>query len=167
MSYFLAPVLIAYPQARAVHIIRDGLDVVASLIEQGWLSGASKGVDEAGLGLGPQARFWVEPDRRDEFVRVSEATRAAWAWRRYVAAARASTERTLVIRYEDMVADPARTARTLAAHLSSDQAPLQVALSLAHTHSVGRWREALTADQVDDVEREAGPLLEELGYASP
>jgi hypothetical protein len=33
-----------------------------------------------------------------------------------------------------------------------------------HSRSVGRWRRDLTAEQVADVEREAGPLLRELGY---
>jgi hypothetical protein len=29
---------------------------------------------------------------------------------------------------------------------------------------VGRWRRDLTAEQISDVEREAGALLHELGY---
>jgi hypothetical protein len=31
--------------------------------------------------------------------------------------------------------------------------------------SIGRWRRDLTAEQIADVEAEAGPLLAELGYA--
>jgi hypothetical protein len=34
-----------------------------------------------------------------------------------------------------------------------------------HAESVGRWRRDLTAEQLADVEAEAGPLLRELGYA--
>jgi LPS sulfotransferase NodH len=147
-----------------VHIVRDGRDVVSSLIAQGWLKATRAEADDAGLRYGSHARFWVERERTDEFLRASEATRAAWAWRRYVTAARRSTERTLEIRYESLVADPAGTAATLAAHLGSDPAPLTDALSLVHGRSVGRWREALSSDQVADVEREAGPLLRELGY---
>jgi predicted transposase YbfD/YdcC len=33
-----------------------------------------------------------------------------------------------------------------------------------HDRSAGRWRRDLTAEQVADVEREAGDLLRELGY---
>ena len=87
MSFFLAAALDAYPQARAVHIVRDGRDVAASLIEQGWLNDGRPGADDAGLGYGTHARFWVEPERVAEFAVASEATRAAWAWRRYVTAA--------------------------------------------------------------------------------
>ena len=165
MSFFLAAALDAYPQARAVHIVRDGRDVAASLIEQGWLNDGRPGADDAGLGYGTHARFWVEPERVAEFAGASEATRAAWAWRRYVtAASRPADRRTIEIRYEMLAADPAGTATTLAAHLGSDPTPLCEVLSRVHNRSVGRWRETLSADQVADIEREAGPLLRALGY---
>lgn len=164
LSFFVSAALKAYPSARAVHMVRDGRAVVSSLIERGWLKATSSEADDAGLRYGPHARFWVEPERTDEFRGASEATRAAWAWRCYLTAARTSTERTLEIRYESLVADPGGTAAALASHLGSDPAPLVEALSLVHGRSVGRWREVLSEDQVADVEREAGPLLRELGY---
>jgi hypothetical protein len=164
MSFCVSAALKAYPSARAVHIVRDGRDVVSSLIERGWLKTTQEDADDAGLRYGAHARFWVERERTDEFLGASEATRAAWAWRRYVTAAHGSEERTLEIRYESLVADPVGTAAGLAAHLGSDPTPLAETLSLVHGRSVGRWREALSADQVADVEREAGPLLRELGY---
>jgi hypothetical protein len=164
MSFFVSAALEAYPSARAVHIVRDGRDVVSSLIERGWLTTDHEDADDAGLRYGPHARFWVEQERADEFHGASEATRAAWAWRRYVTAARRSTDRTLEIRYESLVADPTATAAAVAGHLGSDPTPLAEAFSLVHGRSVGRWRDALSADQVADVEREAGPLLRELGY---
>src|SRR5262245_47156602 len=86
-SFVLEAALRAYPQATAVHVIRDGRDVVASLLERGWLNAARTGADDAHLPYGPHPRFWVEPERRDEFATVSDATRAAWAWRRYVTSA--------------------------------------------------------------------------------
>ena len=36
-SFVLSAALRAYPAARAVHIVRDGRDVVCSLLERGWL----------------------------------------------------------------------------------------------------------------------------------
>lgn len=164
MSFFVTAALRAYPRARAVHIVRDGRDVVSSLLERGWLKATQTEADDAGLRYGPHARFWVEPENADLFRDASEARRAAWAWRRYVAAARGSTERTLEIRYEDLVSDPAGTAIAIAAHLGSDPEPLAQALARVHSRSVGRWREALSAEQVVEVEDEAGPLLRELGY---
>jgi hypothetical protein len=163
-AFVLAAALRAYPQARAVHALRDGRDVVCSLLEQGWLSAGREGRDDALLSFGAHPRFWVEPERRDEFARASDATRAAWAWRRYVEAARRVSERTLELRYEQLVAEPSVAAERLAEHLALEPGPLAETLEAAHGRSVGRWRTDLSEEQLADVEREAGPLLRELGY---
>ena len=163
-SYVLAGALEAYPQATAVHVIRDGRDVVCSLLERGWLRAEYGARDDAKQRYGAHARFWVELERRDEFEHVSEARRAAWAWRRYVGAARVAPERTLELRYEALVSAPDAEADRLAAALGSAAAPLRRAFELAHDTSVGRWRQDLTAEQLADVEAEAGDLLAELGY---
>ena len=34
-----------------------------------------------------------------------------------------------------------------------------------HAESVGRWHRNLTREQVDEVEAEAGELMQELGYS--
>src|SRR5581483_11224729 len=83
-AHVLAAALEAYPQALAVHVVRDGRDVVCSLLERGWLNAEQEGRDDARLPYGPEPRFWVEPERREEFATVSDARRCAWAWRRYV-----------------------------------------------------------------------------------
>jgi hypothetical protein len=163
-SFVLPAAVRAYPRATVLHIVRDGRDVVCSLLEKGWLRDERAGRDDAGLGYGGHARSWVEPERLDEFAVASEAARAAWAWRSYVTAARAVPEHTLEVRYERIAADPDGAAEELAARLGSDPAPLRDVLSAAHARSVGRWRRDLTPAQVDDVEREAGALLRELGY---
>ena len=154
----------AYPHAAVVHIVRDGRDVVCSLLERGWLSAGRGGADDAGHRYGAASRFWVEPERREEFSRASDATRAAWAWRRYVSAARAPGVDAVEVRYERMYEEPGETAQTLAAALSVPPGPLETALSAAHGVSVGRFRRDLSDEQLADVEREAGGLLRELGY---
>jgi hypothetical protein len=164
-SYVLAGALEAYPRATAVHVIRDGRDVVCSLLERGWLRTDRSAQDDARQPYGAYARFWVEPERRTEFERASEARRAAWAWRRYVTAAQAAPERTVELRYEALVADPDREANRLAGALDSDPAPLRRAFAEVQDRSVGRWKRDLTPEQLADVEREAGGLLTELGYA--
>ena len=88
MCFVLGPALQAHPEARAVHMLRDGRDVVCSLLERGWLKAARPGRDEVGQPHGAHARFWVEPERREEFTQVTDARRCAWAWRRYVEAVR-------------------------------------------------------------------------------
>ncbi len=161
--FVLQSTLHAYPHARAVRILRDGRDVVCSLLERGWLrEGQARRRDE--VAFGHQARFWVEPERREEFERASEAARAAWVWRVYVTAARAIGDRTLEIRYERLSEDPQSVAEALAQHLGAPAPVLVDRLAAAHDRSIGRWRRDLTPEQLADVEREAGPLLAELGY---
>jgi hypothetical protein len=164
LSFVVRAAVTAYPRATVLHIVRDGRDVVCSLLEQGWLRDRREGRDDAGLPFGGHVRSWVEPERRDEFLRASEAARAAWAWRRYAAAARGAPEHMLEVRYEELALDPPATAERIAARLGTSTAPLAAALSQVHGQSVGRWRRDLTPEQVEDVEREAGPLLRELGY---
>ena len=155
---------LAFPRAQIVHIVRDGRDVVASLLEKQWLRPAPDGADDAGVAYGAYARFWVEPGRREEFERTSDARRAAWAWRRYVTAARSAAPSPLELRYENLSGDPAGTARELASYLDAPKDELAAALGRAHRGSVGRYRHDLDDKQLADVEAEAGELLRDLGY---
>jgi Sulfotransferase family len=164
MAFLLRSIPIAYPDALVVHIVRDGRDVVCSLLEKPWLRAESQRVDDAGVPYGRYARFWVEPDRREEFERASEARRAAWVWRSYVTAARSSEVPLVEIRYEQLASDPAAPSAVLADALDVPLAPLTAALGRAHAASVGRYRTDLEEAQLADVEDEAGSLLAELGY---
>ena len=162
-AHVLDAALEAYPEGLAVHAVRDGRDVVCSLLERGWLNADQDGFDDAGLPYGPQPRFWVEPERRDEFAEVSDARRCAWAWRRYVEAVRAAGagDRLLEVRYESL----ARVADRLAEFLDANVTSTHRALDGFRDSSIGRWHRELTPEQVADIEAEAGPLLAELGCA--
>jgi hypothetical protein len=163
-SFVLAAALRAYPEAVAVHVMRDGRDVVTSLLERGWLSAERTGEDDARFPFGAHTRFWVEPGREEEFARVSDATRAAWAWRRYVTAARAVPERTIEVRYEQLVAEPAAAAAPVADRLGVAPRLVVETFAAVHDRSAGRWRRDLTPERLADVEREAGDTLVALGY---
>ena len=162
-SHVLAAILEAYPDALAVHALRDGRDVVCSLLERGWLSADRAGSDDAGLKYGPEPRFWVEAERREEFTQVSDARRCAWAWRRYVEAARSAGagERLLEVRYENYAGEADRLAEFLDANATS----AHKSLDDFRDSSIGRWKRDLTPEQLAEVEAEAGPLLAELGYS--
>ena len=164
-SFVLGAAVRAYPHARAVHMVRDGRDVVCSLLAKGWLSDERAGTDDVGGSFGGHARSWVEPERVGEFRQGSDARRAAWAWRRYLTAARAAApQSTLEVRYEELAAAPRAVAAQLAEHVGVDRDLLAQALADVHAESVGRWRRDLIGEQLADVEAEAGPLLRELGY---
>jgi hypothetical protein len=160
ISFVLPAVARAFPRATLVHALRDGRDVVCSLLERGWLRSGRAGTDDAGSAYGPQARFWVEPGREAEFEGAGDARRAAWAWRRYVSAVRESGVDVHEIRYESL----GEAAGPLAGALGCDQAALASALGRAHSDSIGRYRRDLSAEELADVEAEAGPLLSATRY---
>jgi Sulfotransferase family len=162
MAFLVGVAHRAYPEARVVHIVRDGRDVVCSLLEKRWLKPSGDGSDDARLPYGDYARFWVEAERRAEFSSVSDARRAAWAWRRYVTAACA--ESVLEVRYEDLARNRPSVAAALATHIGAPAAALEDALGDAHAGSIGRYRAELSEESLADVMAEAGELLRELGY---
>jgi hypothetical protein len=162
-AFLLPAVVKAFPEALLVHAVRDGRDVVCSLLERGWLgAGRTGGADDAFLPYGTAPRFWVEAGREAEFAAASEARRAAWAWRRYVSAALESGQELHEVRYERLA--DGETAEELASALEVPAEPLVQALAEAHASSVGRYRRDLTPEQLADVEAEAGDLLRHLGY---
>ena len=163
MAFLVRAIPLAYRQARVVRMVRDGRDVVCSLLEKPWLRREQVEADDAGVPYGAYARFWVEPERRAEFEAAGDARRAAWVWRSYLAAAREAD--ALEVRYEDLTADPESVAAELARYLDAPAEQLGSALGGAHAESVGRYRTDLSAEQLADVEDEAGPLLRELGYS--
>ena len=163
-AFVAQAVRLALPGAALLHIVRDGRDVVCSLLERGWLSAGRRGGDDAGLPYGARPRFWVELERRAEFEAASDVRRAAWAWRRYVEAAQAAGESVYEVRYERLAADHEGTAGDLATHLDVAPGPLVGALRAFSDSSIGRFRRDLTPEQLAEIDDEAGPLLCQLGY---
>ena len=163
-AFVLPAVAEAFPRASLVHALRDGRDVVCSLLERGWLSPERRDADDAGAAFGIHPRFWVQPAREEEFRQASEARRCAWAWRSYVSAVRESGVPVTEVRYERLVTDTAAATEKLAGALGVPAGAMATALGDAHASSVGRWQRDLTPEQLADVDAEAGDLLAALGY---
>jgi len=171
-----APILMeALPEARMILLIRDPRDVVASVLDAarggGWLQdwrGRSKSRRETSADRNP-----------DRFVR-----RRARTYRHGVRNAMRAYKKhkgpKILVRYEDLLADTAKTMKSIYATLGIvvDDEELARAVAKHSWESIpeeekgsgkfyrkgtsGGWREDLTPEQAALVERITGPLLEGL-----
>jgi adenosyl cobinamide kinase/adenosyl cobinamide phosphate guanylyltransferase len=161
-----------FPDARIVHVVRDGRDVACSLVP--------------GVG-GNEWNHLRPPSWRRLLADHSGAVRCGLAWKEILEIALADLESVshLQIRYEDLVGDPIATSRALLGHLElapsaevadyatriqnetagSYQAGRQDRWSRDdHRVRVGRWRENLSAEEQRVLNDSLGPLLDRLGY---
>lgn len=168
----------AFPDAQFIHIIRDGRDAALSHSKKPWMQAAqaqSSKHEPGGYRYGPYARFWVEPERVSQFESTSDIHRCIWAWRRHTETALKSVAKLPnhqyhELRYESLVASPRTEAEQLLDFLGvTEQRSRQCfhqAVANVRPNSVGLWRKELSAEQLQQVEQEAGSLLHQLNYAS-
>lgn len=122
-----------WPQARFIHIVRDGRGVVAS-----WLH------------TWPRDHAW----RRS--ARVPTVDRIATSWAHSVdtadtAGARLGPERYLAFRYDDLLDDPMATGRRWLALLGEESHP-DFEAALAEVSRRGDWRRDLSAAETATIE---------------
>jgi Sulfotransferase family len=161
-----------FPESRMIFLLRDGRDVVDS-----WLAAYRHGswaLDEGA--------FPVTDAGREALVRWQSAV---WAFRTAVVQRvydEQPTDRRVHVRYEDLVADPARELARICACLPVDvSADVLAAVAARHAYAAvprtqkgddkeirsatpGGWRDNLTAAEHDVMHEVMGPRLAELGY---
>jgi hypothetical protein len=142
-----------FPEAKMIHIVRDGRAVAASVLPLDW------GPNE----IGPAARFWAE--------RLAYGLMAESRW----------PDKVVRVHYEDLVQAPAPTLQNLCAGIDieyhpamSQAAGFQVPKYTAQQHAligqapdrsrVSGWETQLTPRQVEIFEHTTADLLEMLGY---
>jgi hypothetical protein len=160
------------PRSRMIFLLRDGRDVIDSLLDaraaEGWIGPGNMDLSEPGERLAyvrRQARLWLNS---------TDAVQSAYA------AHPAELRRT--VRYEDLLAHTLETLRPLAEWLGlgPDDATLGEAVATNAFESIpgrlkgpgtprraatpGLWRENLTAAEQEAMLAIIGPKLRELGY---
>jgi len=165
--FWFGPLHHLFPDSPLVHVIRDGRDVVASLL----------GID------------WRGPDGQPvPFTRDARAAAEYWvasvrAGRQAAARDPGLAGRYVEVRYERLVADPEGELRRLLAFvgepwddavlrhqdfdrdLAGETSAEQVRRPV-NGSAVGRWRRDLSPGQLEVVRDVAGGLLLELGYGA-
>ncbi len=162
-----ADLAVLFPEAKFIHVVRDGRDVAASLLQ----------------------RDWRDPQSGAPFAHVSDAGAAAAYWNGLTHLARQAenkindSQRFLVLHYEHLVRNPAAALPTLFEFLETpfdDQVARfyenEITLAGIECESrarlskplsddrVGRWRKDLSTAQGDHVVQRAGEMLRAFNY---
>lgn len=143
-----------FPEARFIHVIRDGRDVARSLLDLGWASS----IEDAAL-------RWAYRVRRGR--RAGARSGARYLEIHYedlLSATVPSLELIcsfLDLRFDERMAQPERRAASVLATLTHPENHQRLTLPPSR---VRNWREDLSLDQVTRFEAVAGELLESVGY---
>ena len=131
-----------FPEARFVHLIRDGRDVARSCIGMGWASNVWFGADR-----------WIE---------------ALGTWERL--RSRVDDARCFELRYEDLIADCEKELGRLCEFLGQSYAPSMLdyvedsTYGLPDPSLIEQWRDKLSEEELSLLEARIGPLLRSHGY---
>jgi hypothetical protein len=148
----------AFPDARYVHLVRDGREVTQSLATVEWWDGH---------------RVWWDGRTPLEIERSGEPRLAVCArnWVRELEELRVQLApidpgRVLTLRFEDLLAEPVRQLEDVLRFLDLDTLPAyRSAIAALQLHPArAKWGGQWDPQQLDCVLREAHPMLRELGY---
>jgi hypothetical protein len=175
---FLIPFLSKiFADAQFIHIVRDGRDVALSLSKKPWYLAANANsgrFEPGGYPYGPYAQFWVEPDRREEFEATSDIHRCIWVWKRFTETALETTRslcqsKFLELKYESLTFKPTQEADRLLDFLEIEEINsrklFHQEVGKVNSKLVGQWKREMSDEQLSQIYKEAGNLLEVLGYA--
>jgi Sulfotransferase family len=167
----------AFPDARIVQLVRDGRDVVASMLTDpvvmSWFRPSFVNTDTEF----PNPFFGVETDEdRDSWPQVSPAGRCALRWRWTVRLA-ARLHQSLpagqlkTIRYEHLMSKPDEVLADLSTFTGTTVQAAEIRNEARASRGRGRARKAsayegsLSTEDIAEVEKIAGEELRRLGYA--
>lgn len=152
-----------FPNAHFVHLVRDGRAVVASLLKRRRLSSSS------------MHRWWGARPPGWQAVRSRPPLdQCAWQWRQILhvaeqdAAAVLSSDQYTTLHYETLAREPASTLDRLFRAVGLSVAPYHASEAGAYLSRVyppqASWRNKLTADQQDHLNRVLQATLARYGY---
>ncbi len=131
-----------WPEARFVHLVRDGRDVARSCVAMGWAGNVWHGAER-----------WIAAERLWDALR-----------------ARVPAGRRFELRYEDLVQSPERELARLCAFLGEEFEPAMLDYARDSSYErpdprlIGQWRRKLAPGELALLETRIGSLLRERGY---
>lgn len=155
-----------FPQSPMIHVIRDGRDVITSLLTMDWVDPNGNPVPYT-RDIKLAAKYW------------HDTVRTGLNYRNY---SDSNRESYFQLKYEDLVESPEETLQRLfhfidepweeevlsfhtkRRNLANESSADQVNKKL-YNSSIGRWKRDLSLEQIDIVKPIIGDLLIELNYA--
>jgi len=131
-----------WPNARFIHLLRDGRDVARSCIGMGWAGNVWTGVER-----------WIEAEHL--WARLSKNL---------------SSEQLIEITYETLIAKPVETLTDLCNFIGVPYNPAMLSYpqttpySLPDSKLIGQWRRKLSEHEIQLVESRISDMLVERGY---
>jgi len=173
-------VLQALPNARIIHIYRDGRDCANSLVRSYDVLTDERLTNLLGsemrIGRPYDHRYvpwWVEEGRESEFMAASPYVRAIWMWSFMVRRCHHAFTTPEVVRagnvmpvkYEDLVCSPKTVGPQILEFLGGRPTrAFERLLDQAHTSSIGKHRHR-APDEIEAAERIAATELQRYGYS--
>jgi len=157
-----------FPNARFLHVVRDGRDVACSLVRMDWGDPITKRKVAYVENIANAARYW-----RDVVTEVRRQARSP-----------VLAGRVLEVRYEDLVLHTEATLRrilqfldepwdaSILSYYTRDRSwePAEASTAQAQqpvtARSIGRWRNDMSLADRASFQMQAGKLLRQLGYAA-
>lgn len=166
-AHVFAPLSMILPKSPFVHLIRDGRDVICSLLKQTWMDPATGERMEYTRDIRKAAEYWVKA--------VNDARRVPDDVRK---------SRFIEVKYEQLVRQPEKELKRLLKFVGEpwhpavlkfheqkhDYAASEVAshgrveFEPLYTRAIGRWEGAWSDEERQAVKDVAGDLLISLGY---
>jgi Sulfotransferase family len=161
-----------FPNPRFLHIIRNGLDVVASSLKRGWFTDEFMGDAYIGWvradGAGNVAPWPLDDESRALFPRWTPATRSASLWRQLtqkgIDYASTHKDKSQDLRYEDLLSDPRKMTAEIARRFGLEITKI-TEKNLDKVRNFDADQYSLGLNDIEEPERTRfGRLMEQLGY---
>ena len=176
LMYCAESVVDAFPDARIVQIIRDGRDVIAAMLADPQLVTFFKRGLASVENEFPNPFFGIETEQDlAAWPGLSPAGKCAMRWRgsvRKMARLRTTldAEQLTTLRYEQMIKHPAQATAAVGEFIGAPLNPIPVRdrdrLAGASAVEPGGYRRLLSAAQLAEIEKLAGPELRRVGYGT-
>ncbi len=183
MCFAMKQVAEEFPNAKFIHIIRDGRDNADSMERSYPMALSDETLKSKHLIQNKSSEigvfyehgefhipWWVPKTRAEEFIATSQYGRFVWMWSEMVkratdTGAELDKSRYIEVRYEEVVSEPTKSAEKILNFINFDMSPrLYKSLKGGHQKSVGISKKNQKENKLKEAHSIAGDLLESLGY---